>query len=90
MVFNFKEVKMPDPKDNEFSKLIPAHGGYRDLQTYQMSEIAYAANTIICVIQSIPSPKVEPFKRWLDREVNARYCHQGGTYIGVEKDGGNP
>jgi len=37
---------MPDPKD--FSQLIPPHGGYRELQSYQMSEIVYDATAVFC------------------------------------------
>ncbi|MDN3515399.1 MAG: four helix bundle suffix domain-containing protein [Candidatus Brocadia sp.] len=36
---------MTDPK--EFS-LIPPHGGYRELQSYQMSEIVYDATIVFC------------------------------------------
>ncbi len=39
---------MPDQKDNESPKLIPAHGGYRDLKSYQMSEIVYDATVAFC------------------------------------------
>ena len=28
--------------------LIPAHGGYRELQSYQMSEIVYDATVVFC------------------------------------------
>ena len=56
---------MPDQKDSESPGLIPAHCGYRDLKSYQTSEILkrktykpyieecspeVAANTAICVI----------------------------------------
>lgn len=37
---------MPDQKD--FPKLIPAHGGYRDLRSYQMSEIVYDTAVAFC------------------------------------------
>lgn len=33
---------------NESPKLIPAHGGYRDLQSYQMSEIVFDATAVFC------------------------------------------
>lgn len=39
---------MPDQKDTESPKLIPAHGGYRDLKSYQMSEIVYDATVAFC------------------------------------------
>ena len=39
---------MPDQKDNESPKLIPAHGGYRELKSYQMSEIVYDATVAFC------------------------------------------
>ncbi len=39
---------MPDQKDNESPKLIPAHGGYRELKSYQMSEIVYDATMAFC------------------------------------------
>ena len=32
----------------EASQLIPPHGGYRDLQSYQMSEIVYDATVVFC------------------------------------------
>jgi restriction system protein len=32
----------------ETPKLIPAHGGYRDLQSYQMAEIVYDATVTFC------------------------------------------
>lgn len=32
----------------EAPKLIPAHGGYRELQSYQMSEIVYDATVVFC------------------------------------------
>lgn len=37
---------MTDPKD--FPPLIPPHGGYRDLQSYQMAEIVYDAAAVFC------------------------------------------
>ncbi|MBM4066587.1 MAG: four helix bundle protein [Planctomycetes bacterium] len=37
---------MTDP--NDFFPLIPPHGGYRELQSYQMSEIVYDATTAFC------------------------------------------
>ena len=37
---------MPNPK--EFPQLIPPHGGYRDLQSYQMSEIVFDATAVFC------------------------------------------
>jgi len=37
---------MTDPKD--FPQLIPPHGGYRDLQSYRMSEIVYDATIVFC------------------------------------------
>lgn len=30
------------------SQLIPAHGGYRELQSYQMAEIVFDATTVFC------------------------------------------
>ncbi len=39
----------PNNKQGEqASKLIPPHGGYQDLQSYQMSEIAYDATVVFC------------------------------------------
>jgi restriction system protein len=32
----------------ESPKLIPPHGGYRDLQSYQMAEIVYDATVVFC------------------------------------------
>ena len=32
----------------ESPQLIPAHGGYRDLQSYQMAEIVYDATVVFC------------------------------------------
>lgn len=37
---------MADPPAS--SRLIPPHGGYRDLQSYQMSEIVYDATVVFC------------------------------------------
>lgn len=37
---------MTKPKD--FPQLIPPHGGYRDLQSYRMSEIVYDATVVFC------------------------------------------
>ena len=34
--------------DQDPTKLIPPHGGYRDLQSYQMSEIIYDATVAFC------------------------------------------
>ena len=39
---------MPDQKDDKSPGLIPAHGGYRDLKSYQMSEIVYDATVAFC------------------------------------------
>ena len=36
------------PKDLEEPKLIPAHGGYRELKSYQMSEIVCDATVAFC------------------------------------------
>ncbi len=37
---------MADQK--EFTQLIPPHGGYRELQSYQMAEIVYDATIVFC------------------------------------------
>jgi four helix bundle protein len=37
-----------DKRTNKVAGLIPAHGGYRDLQSYQMSEIVYDASVAFC------------------------------------------
>ena len=37
---------MTDPK--EIPQLIPPHGGYRKLQSYQMSEMVYDATVVFC------------------------------------------
>jgi four helix bundle suffix protein len=37
---------MTDQKEGP--KLIPAHGGYRELQSYQMSEIVYDSTVVFC------------------------------------------
>jgi restriction system protein len=37
---------MPDPQEKP--KIIPPHGGYRDLQSYQMSEIVYDGTVVFC------------------------------------------
>ena len=37
---------MPNPKD--LLQLIPPHGGYRELQSYKMSEIVYDATIVFC------------------------------------------
>jgi restriction system protein len=39
---------LEDKKSGEASKLIPPHGGYRDLQSYQMSEIVYDGTVVFC------------------------------------------
>lgn len=36
------------PKSQKSPDLIPAHGGYRDLKSYQMSEIIYDATVAFC------------------------------------------
>ncbi|MBN1558604.1 four helix bundle protein, partial [candidate division KSB1 bacterium] len=36
-----------DDRKNSF-KLIPAHGGYRALQSYQMAEIVYDGTVVFC------------------------------------------
>lgn len=37
---------MTDPKD--FSQLIPPHGGYRKLKSYQTAEFVYDATVVFC------------------------------------------
>ncbi|MDI7260518.1 MAG: four helix bundle suffix domain-containing protein [Thermodesulfobacteriota bacterium] len=37
---------MTDPKD--LSRLIPPHGGYRELQSYRMAEIVFDATAVFC------------------------------------------
>jgi restriction system protein len=37
-----------DNRTKKVTGLIPAHGGYRDLQSYQMSEIVYDASVAFC------------------------------------------
>jgi len=37
---------MPDQKEKP--QLIPPHGGYRELQSYQMAEIVYDATVVFC------------------------------------------
>jgi restriction system protein len=39
---------MTEQKDHELPRLIPAHGGYRDLKSYQMSEIVYDSTVVFC------------------------------------------
>ncbi|HEY3303043.1 MAG TPA: four helix bundle suffix domain-containing protein [Candidatus Binatia bacterium] len=39
---------MADEKDNPQPNLIPPHGGYRELKSYQNSEIVYDATVIFC------------------------------------------
>jgi restriction system protein len=42
---------MDNPKDTlpkESPKIIPPHGGYRELQCYQMAEIVYNATVVFC------------------------------------------
>jgi len=34
--------------DSNFPHLIPPHGGYRDLKSYQMAEIVYDATVVFC------------------------------------------
>jgi four helix bundle suffix protein len=34
--------------NNEFPQLIPPHGGYRDLRSYQMAEIVYDGAMVFC------------------------------------------
>lgn len=36
------------PDNQESTRLIPPHGGYRELQSYQMSEIVYDATVVFC------------------------------------------
>ena len=37
-----------DKRNAEAPQLIPPHGGYRELQSYQMSEIVYDATVVFC------------------------------------------
>ena len=37
-----------DKRSGEASQLIPPHGGYRDLQSYQMAEIVYDSTVVFC------------------------------------------
>ncbi len=37
---------MPDPKESP--RLIPPHGGYRELQSYQMAEIVFDGTGVFC------------------------------------------
>jgi restriction system protein len=41
-------MKQSDNKDTTEPKVIPPHGGYRDLKSYQMSEIVYDATVTFC------------------------------------------
>ena len=36
------------PDRDEASRVIPPHGGYRDLKSYQMAEIVYDATVVFC------------------------------------------
>ena len=36
------------PNQEIFPELIPPHGGYRELQSYQMAEIVYDATVVFC------------------------------------------
>jgi len=40
--------KPGNKQGNEAPGVIPPHGGYRDLQSYQMAEIAYDATVVFC------------------------------------------
>ena len=37
-----------DTDQKEFPQLIPPHGGYRELQSYQMAEIVFDATAVFC------------------------------------------
>ena len=37
---------MTDPQQDP--KIIPPHGGYRDLKSYQMSELVYDGTVVFC------------------------------------------
>lgn len=39
---------MIQPEDNGSLRVIPPHGGYRHLQSYQMAEIVYDATVVFC------------------------------------------
>ena len=39
---------MIQPSDNGSLRIIPPHGGYRELQSYQMAEIVYDATVVFC------------------------------------------
>ena len=43
---NTEQLIMTTPKD--LPQLIPPHGGYRELKSYQMSEIVYDATVVFC------------------------------------------
>ena len=43
-----RQPKMTDQQKPPPPKLIPPHGGYRDLQSYQMSEFVYDGTVVFC------------------------------------------
>ena len=47
MDFKKQEINFESPK-NKDEGLIPPHGGYRELQSYQMAEIVYDATVVFC------------------------------------------
>jgi restriction system protein len=46
IIFNKRGYKMTDPKDTP--QLIPPHGGYQQLKSYQMAEIVFDATARFC------------------------------------------
>jgi four helix bundle suffix protein len=41
-------MKQSEKKDNTEPKVIPPHGGYRELKSYQMAEIVHDATVVFC------------------------------------------
>jgi len=59
-------------------RIIPPHGGYQKLKSYQMSEIAYDATTIFCdrFIDRLRALTI----RWFKQRVAANKTLQKGAW----------
>ena len=55
----------PDNNESGTPKLIPPHGGYRDLKSYQMAEIIHDATVVFC------DRFIDPRSRTQDQMVQA-------------------
>jgi hypothetical protein len=55
-----------ESRNRETPGIIPPHGGYKDLQSYQMSEIVYDGTVVFCdrFISPPLGPTARSFRLW--------------------------